>query len=175
MLKWEELDLYKCLEERKKAAKHHKVGKWILWNAAAIDPELPMPDELFDTCKHFFAQYNWAGANQELYHCFDKLGLEDVAWFKGTLKVLYKRKFIYMNPNSPSNFGPLLQRTSNHKEQLQLLTCPIPLPAEQRVGALGWQNPNFHQTDCLCLCWICDPLLTAGVHSRSLLHRFWTR
>lgn len=104
-LKREELDLCKSLEDRKQAAKLHKTVKLMLHNTSAIDLELPTPDEIFDTCKQFFAQSNQIGADLELCLCFVKMGLEDVAWFKGTLQVLYTGKFLYMNPCLPSNFS----------------------------------------------------------------------
>jgi len=104
-LKKEELELRETIEERKTTKRLHETSRWMLRNAAAIDADLPTPDDMFEYCKAFMSQQTWADADQELRYRFEERGLDDVAWFKGTAKALYSGKFIYMNPGAPSNFS----------------------------------------------------------------------
>ncbi len=131
------------MEDRKQAAKLNERVKWMLWNAAAIDPKLPTPDKLHDTCKQFFAQLNWASADQELCHCFGKLGLEDIAWFKGALKALYTGKFIYMNPGSPSNFSAFVFYEEQAIARSVHNSCHVPFHFQQSEGS-GLMADKIH-------------------------------
>jgi hypothetical protein len=96
-------------EDKKKdrLKKFHSSIKQMILFASAEDAD-NLPDDVQESCRHFFNAETIMNSEQELTLQFGNMGMQDAQFAPGFINAIYLGKFAWTKNFTPSNFSPFM-------------------------------------------------------------------